>query len=458
MRDIAVLSIVAVAALMTLRRPWIGVMLWTWLSIMSPHRYTWGFAYSAPVAAVAAGVTLLALLYTRERQWPFQGPPMVWFALLSGWVTLSWLMGMDVAGDYEQWNKVMKIYLMTFVAAALLSSRFHIMAFAWVTVGSLALLAAKGGLFTILSGGVSRVYGPAGSFIEENNAFGLAVLTTIPLMHFLQLQLKTAWMRHAMSAVMLLSAASALGSHSRGALLALIAMGAVFWLRSQRKGLIGVMILIVFVVLLPIMPEAWWDRMATIQTYEEDTSAMGRINAWHVAWQVALHNFFGGGMSYQHQILFILYGPYGDTVLSAHSNYFQMLGNHGFIGLFLFLALGVSTFRTATWLRRNARSIPEAQWAADLGSMVQVGLVGFAVGGAFLNLAYFDLPYNMMVMVVLAKAWVQREAWKTEKMRSLHEQLGLRKRSSQTDMQGNVNSGSGESGTASGNPVGAASL
>ena len=58
MRDLVVVSIVVVGALMALRRPWIGVMLWTWLSIMSPHRYTWGFAYDAPLAAIAAGVTL----------------------------------------------------------------------------------------------------------------------------------------------------------------------------------------------------------------------------------------------------------------------------------------------------------------------------------------------------------------------------------------------------------------
>ncbi|ENO78175.1 putative O-glycosylation ligase, exosortase A system-associated [Thauera sp. 63] len=425
MRDLLIVSIVGVMALMALKRPWIGVMLWTWISIMNPHRYTYGFAYSAPLAAVAAGATLLGLLFTRERQSPFQGPPMVWFFVLSLAITFSWLFGMDPVGDFPQWDKVMKIYLMTFVAAMLLYTKHHIIAFAWVTVGSLALLGLKGGIFTILTGGNHRTWGPIGSFIQDNNEFALAIIMAIPMLHFLQLQLKSGWMRHAASITMLLCAASALGSHSRGALLAISAMGLLFWWRSQRKGPIALMIGVVVLALLPMMPEHWWDRMHTIRTYEEDASAMGRINAWIVAWEVAKNHWFGAGMSYQHEILFMLYGVYDQKTLAAHSIYFQILGNHGFLGLFLYLAMWVSAYRAAGWLNKHARNNPETRWAADLGAMAQVCFVGFAVGGAFLSLSYFDLPYNVMVMVVLAKRWVVTRAWEREAPVSFLEYAGL---------------------------------
>jgi probable O-glycosylation ligase (exosortase A-associated) len=133
MRDILIIAIVAVCAIIALRRPWVGIMLWTWLSIMNPHRYAWGLAYEAPLAAIAAISTLLGYLLTKERQSPFQGVPVVVFVLLSIWITLSWLLGVDIEGDYEQWTKVMKIYFMTFVALMLLDSKFKIIAFAWVT-------------------------------------------------------------------------------------------------------------------------------------------------------------------------------------------------------------------------------------------------------------------------------------------------------------------------------------
>ena len=427
MRDLLIVSIVGVMALMALKRPWIGVMLWTWLSIMNPHRYAWGFAYSAPLAAIAAGATLLGLLFVRERQSPFQGAPVVWFFLLSIWITLSWLFGYDTAGDYEQWSKVMKIYFMTFVALMLLTNKMHIMAFAWVTVGSLALLGAKGGLFTVLHGGNYRVWGPEGTFIGDNNHFALALIVTVPLLHFLQIQLQRPWMRHGMTAIMLLCVAAALGSHSRGAFLAIAAMGAVLWWRSSRKGLMTAALLVVFLLLLPMMPEEWWERMGTITSYEEDASAMGRINGWLVAIEVAKHHLFGGGMSYQHEIFFLMWGVYSTDVIAAHSIFFQILGNHGFIGLALYLAFWIATYLYAGWLRRNARDIPQAKWAVDLGNMVQVSLVGYAVGGAFLSMPYFDLPYNLMVMVVLARRWVETRGWEREPTVPFLEYAGLRR-------------------------------
>ncbi|MDR2787562.1 MAG: putative O-glycosylation ligase, exosortase A system-associated [Candidatus Accumulibacter sp.] len=415
MRDTLVLAIFVPWALMSLRRPWLGVLLWTWISLMNPHRLGWGFAYSAPLAAVAAGVTLIGMAATKERDSPFKGAPVTFFFLFAGWMTLSWLMGVDVEGDYDQWNKVMKIFFMLFVTLALLRDKPHILAFVWVTVGSLAALGVKGGVFTVLNGGNYRVWGPPGSFIEDNNEFALALVMTIPLLHFLQLQVQRRWLRHALSCAMLLCAASALGSHSRGGMLAISAMGMLFWWRSRRKLAMAALICVVLLAILPMMPDAWWNRMGTIATYEEDGSAMGRLYAWRVAWNVATHRFFGGGMSYQSPLLFLLYGE-GDAeiIRAAHSIYFQILGNHGFVGLFLFLLMWFSTYRQAGWLRKTALSTPQARWASDLGNMIQVSLAGYAVGGAFLSLAYFDLPYDMMAMAVLARRWIETRGWERD--------------------------------------------
>jgi len=427
-RDILIVGIVLALAILALRRPWIGIMNWTWLSIMNPHRYTWGFAYDAPLAAIASVSTLFGLLFTKDRRSPFQGAPTVWLFLLTIWITLSWQLGYDPAGDYYQWTKVMKIYFMTFVALSLLYTKHHIAAFAWVTVGSLALLAAKGGYFTIMTGGDFRVWGPSGSFIEDNNHFALATIIAIPMLHFLQLQLDRGWRRHIMSAVMLLCAFSAIGSQSRGAILAIVAMGIVLWWRSTRKAQISLILLSAVILILPFMPEAWWERMHSIQEYQQDGSAMGRINAWLVALQVANHNFFGGGMSYQHEAYFLAYGVHETNVRAAHSIYLQMLGNHGYVGLFLYLMIWITTFLSAGRLRQLAQVETVATWVGQLGAMVQVSLVAYAVGGAFLSLSYFDLPYNLMVMVVLARKWVERRAWQTEPEIPFLEYVGFRKK------------------------------
>jgi hypothetical protein len=96
-------------------------------------------------------------------------------------------------------------------------------------------------------------------------------------------------------------------------------------------------------------------------------------------------------------------------VHSAHSIYFQMLGEHGFVGLALFLLLWLLVWRDASWIDRPARRREGMQWASDLARMMQVSLVGYAAGGAFLNLAYYDVPYNMLVAILLTRILVEKE-------------------------------------------------
>ena len=414
MRDIIVVSIVLAAALATLRRPWIGVMLWTWLSIMNPHRYTYGFAYSAPLAAIAAGATLVGLLITKERESPFKGGATVALALFTAWMTLSWLFGLDPSGDYEQWKKVIKIDLMILVTLALLRTRQHILALTWVAAGSLALLGIKGGIFTLTGGGSERVWGPSGSFIEDNNEFAVALIMTIPLLRFLQLQIVSRWGRHFLSGTIILCAVAALGSQSRGALLAISAMVFWIWWNGEKKFAVGILIVLIAIPLISFMPDSWSERMSTILKYEQDGSALGRISAWWNAWNLAFHYPLGVGFYAARPELFALYSPYPDSVHAAHSIYFQVLGNHGFVGLAIFLGIFVVTWRSAGWLRHQKFPSPDAKWCNDLGAMCQVALAGYAVGGAFLSLAYFDLPYVIMALVALTRMWVQRQAWKTE--------------------------------------------
>ena len=418
MRDLLILSIVVLGCAAALRRPWIGVILWTWLSIMNPHRYAYGFAYDAPLAAATAGATLIGLLLTRERESPFKGAPVTWLLLLMGWMTLSWLFGLDVSGDYPQWIKVMKIDFMILVALVLLHSKQHIFALAWVAAGSLAVLGAKGGLFTLLTGGADRVWGPPGSFIADNNEFALAVVIAIPLLRFLQLQLTGFLAKHVLTLTMALCAAAALGSHSRGSFLALMAMAAALWWRGRSRILGGVLIFFAGLALIAVMPESWTERMSSIENYADDRSALGRISAWWNAWNLAFRYPFGVGFDAARPELFARFSPYPDFVHAAHSIYFQILGNHGFGGLAIFLGLWISTWRSAAWLRREGIKTSEARWCADLGAMCQVSLLGFAVGGAFLSLSYFDLPYIVMVLVVLARVWVTQRSWEKESLQA----------------------------------------
>jgi probable O-glycosylation ligase (exosortase A-associated) len=150
------------------------------------------------------------------------------------------------------------------------------------------------------------------------------------------------------------------------------------------------------------MPEQWYQRMNTIETYEQDDSAIGRLNAWGTAINVANHRLFGGGFEMWHDQVFALYGPDPDNVRDAHSIYFKVLGEHGYIGLFLFLLLLALTWFRCRSIIRIARKRPDADWARDLAAMLQVSMVGYMSAGAFLGLCYFDYIYHLIVIAVAA--------------------------------------------------------
>jgi probable O-glycosylation ligase (exosortase A-associated) len=237
---------------------------------------------------------------------------------------------------------------------------------------------------------------------------------TIPLMRFLQTQLVTHRGKLLMTFCMGSMAAAAMGSHSRGALLALASMGLVLWWRGKNKGMGAILMIVIAGGLLALMPAEWWSRMNTIKTYEQDQSAMGRINAWWMAFNLAKDNFFGGGFSVASPLLFSRYAPDPSDIHAAHSIYFMVLGEQGFIGLFIFLLLFGFVWASGGWLRKQGRKQGETMWVSELGNMCQVSLIGYAVGGAFLSLSYWDLPYNILILVVLGRRWLERKKWLTE--------------------------------------------
>jgi probable O-glycosylation ligase (exosortase A-associated) len=150
--------------------------------------------------------------------------------------------------------------------------------------------------------------------------------------------------------------------------------------------------------------------MDTINAYEEDLSVKGRFNAWWMAYNLAKERpLVGGGFEVSMPELFWLYAPDPEDLHAAHSVYFQALGEHGFVGLGLYLLLALSTWRTGSWIIRNAGKREEYRWAYNLATMIQVSLIGFAVGGAFLSLLYFDVPYYLMAAMVATRILVEKE-------------------------------------------------
>ena len=400
MRDLLLAVLLAGSCGWALRAPWIGAITWTVVSLASPH-IAFGYGSATwPVAMLVASCTFIGMLFNKERINPFYNSAIVLTALLMVWMTITLPLSLVPELCYDTWDRSMKITVMLLVTIALLDTRKKLEVFIWTNVCAIGYWGVKGGVFSIMTGGNSIILGPGG-FIGENNALALAEIVILPLLRYVQLQAGKRWIRLGLGAAMALIAIAALVSHSRGALLGMIAMALIFWWRNKNKARWAVMLVLAAAVALAALPDEYWARMGTINTYEEDNSAQGRINSWRLAFNIANDRFFGGGFRLTVPWIFAKYAPNPRVILVAHSIYFQMLGEQGYVGLLLFLSIGITTWLNATKLRSIGKGRPDLKWAHDLGSMVQVSMVGYAVTGAFLSMALFDLPYNMMAITAL---------------------------------------------------------
>ena len=406
MRDLLLIVILLGTLPFAFKHTYVAVLLWTWVSIMNPHKLAYGFANDAPFALVAAVTALVSLIATKDKLKLPKETPVTVLILFVIWMAITTAASFYPDESFMQLKKVIKIQLMTLVALAALQERRHIELFIWVNVLSIGFYGLKGGIFTIMTGGSYRVWGPPGGFIEGNNEIAVALIMSIPFMNYLRLIVTHKWVKIGLTAMMVLTAIAALGTQSRGALLALVAMMAVLWVRSDKKMVMGVTLVMVGMLLLALMPSSWEERMHTIKEYEEDGSAMGRINAWWLAFNIANRRITGAGFEAYTPETFAAFAPNPADIHVAHSIYFSVLGEHGYIGLILFLLVWVHTLRVAGKIRTKTRNRKDLEWLFHLAGMSQVALVGYAVGGAFLSLAYFDLPYNIMVIVVVAHRWL----------------------------------------------------
>jgi len=405
MRDIALTLIFFGFLWFVFARPYVGIYIWTWLSLMNPHRLTYGFAFSFPFAQITAIVTLISMLVSKEPvriPWTRETILLLIFVL---WMLFTTLFSFFPDPAWEQWGKVWKIMLMIYVTLILINTRQKLDWLVWVIVLSLGLYGVKGGIFTILTGGAFRVQGPLGSFISGNNEMALALIMIIPLMRYLQLQTEHLWLRHGLTVSMLFTGIAAIGSQSRGALVGMVAMGVFLALKSRNKLFTLVPIIILVAAVAVIMPQEWHDRMSTITAEEKDSSVQGRFVAWEMAVNLAKHRITGGGFETFQPSIYYMYSDNESKLSStdAHSIYFEVIAEHGFIGFSLFMLLAWFTWNTGSRIRKLSRKSVETRWSFDLASMLQVSLVGYATAGAFLGLAYFDLYYDLIAMMVICR-------------------------------------------------------
>jgi probable O-glycosylation ligase (exosortase A-associated) len=302
--------------------------------------------------------------------------------------------------------------VMVFVTLILVNTRERMHWLVWMIVVSIGFSGVKGGAFTILHGGTNHVLGPAKSFIADNNDLAQALCMILPLMRYLQLQASKKFVRVGLGLAMLLTGVGILGTYSRGGLIALAVVSVALFLKGRKRIPVIIVIGILGFTAYQFMPPQWTARMNTLHDARDVNSAQTRIQSWKFATNVALHRpLVGGGFDvYESPVMWERYGPEGAKVRAVHSIYFRVLGEQGFPGLILYLALLFTSWKSCSRIRKRMRDSPTHKWAYDLGSMLQVSLLAYLTAGLATTSSYFDLSYQLMAMCALLSIVIANEA------------------------------------------------
>ncbi|TPG61077.1 putative O-glycosylation ligase, exosortase A system-associated [Roseomonas nepalensis] len=426
MRDAVFLATMLLLLPLAVARPFVGILLWSWISFMNPHRLVYGPAGPMPWAMMVFAATLLGCLLAGEpKRLALNAVTGLIFTLMLLF-TFTTIMALgDPTAVWAKWQFVEKVLLGLLLTASLLTERRRVHALIWVMVISIGYYGVRGGIFSLLTGGSYRIWGPDQTMIFDNNHLAAAMLVTLPLMNYLRLQSRNAPVRIGLAAAMCFTLLATITSYSRGALLGLAAATVILWWRSTRKVVTGAVLGVVLTGALAFMPAQWTERMQSIGSYDADASASERLVLWGISLKLALANpLSGSGFT----------GPYNrqvvDTVApdgparAVHSIWFELLGENGFPTFFVWVTMTLAgvyyTFRIVSMTRRR----PELAWAYDFGRMAQVSIVAYLVSGTFLSLSYWDFYWTLLV-VIAATHTLARQVVKAEERANA---VGWRKR------------------------------
>jgi len=187
-----------------------------------------------------------------------------------------------------------------------------------------------------------------------------------------------------------------------------------FW-RSQHKLRAMAAFAIALALVLPVLPQAYWDRMSTITAPadERDDSQQSRLHFWQVA--VAMANdrpFVGVG----HNGYPRAYNQYDWTDgqyltnRAVHSAWFGVLGELGYPGLFLFVTLVWTSLRACRRVRQSAQrgEIPGRLGNYAIG--LESSLLAFVVGGSFVSFHYSEMLWHFFALTMALESVAVTEA------------------------------------------------
>lgn len=423
MRDLFFVGYLGLLMLMAFKRPFLFTLIYAYIDIVAPQRLSYFLLNSIPLSLILFGLAFLGFIVSDDKRDVRVSPRWALLLVLLAYCGYSTTVALEPVAAQEKWGWVWKALVFAAFLPLLLKTRLRIEALALTLVLCASALIVTGGIKTALGGGG---YGSLVLLINDNSGLyegsiiSCVAIAIIPLIVWLAQHgtiFTPDWKVKSYAGALIFAALLIpVGTQARTGLVCIAVLALLFIRQTQRRFLYLSGAALVGLAAIPFLPSAFSQRMETIQDYKADESAATRVAVWKWTWEFVQEHPFGGGFD-AYRINKIRYDlpvvdengfdtgavdrrEIVDQGRAYHSSYFEMLGEQGFPGLFIWLLIHVGGVWRMEMVARmyKRRNRPDESWVAPLATALQNAQIIYLVGSLFVGIAFQPFVYMLVAM------------------------------------------------------------
>lgn len=410
--DLFALAVILLFFIYGFTRPSIALCGVIWVNNFRPQELSISFLNGQPLSAVITAFFFFTILINARSKVIIPSNPLYHILMLFWmlWITITTNNAIYPEFAWFKYDAAFKTVLTAYLIPFVLITKRDVEAFLWVCIVSFGTLAFFAGVKTLLGGGgygVNLLGQFGGSLWSEGSTLATMCSAIIPICLFAsqtQLGKRIRLMNLVSKGYALSAILGVIGTQARAGLVCLGVYGLLLLKDSKYKLRVFAVLCILPFVLIPIIPDHWYERMNTISSSESavaDESAMGRVVVWRWTLDFVTEHPFGGGFyayranagqlsKYSGSKEALIDTPYPKA---WHSIIFEVLGTQGYIGLIVFLSILLHTYTInikKTPIHSDASS---KQYFSLLTSALNISLLVYCAGGLFVNIAFYPWIY-----------------------------------------------------------------
>jgi probable O-glycosylation ligase (exosortase A-associated) len=447
-RDLVFVAFLGVFFAGGFRRPFLFILVYVYIDIVSPQRLTYVLLNSVPISLLAVALCVLSWALIDDKKDSRVGPRQLLILALLLYCYLTTRSADFPVEALDKWDWVWKALAFAAFLPLTLRTRLRIESLLLFMILSASSIIIVGGIKTLASGGGG--YGSLNLMVSNNSGLyegstiSTVAIAIIPLILWFAKHgtiFPPDWKVKGFCAALIFSCLLIpIGTSTRTGLLC-IGLVAMLMIRDTKRKFLYLGVLgVIGLAAVPFLPSTFTDRMSTIKTYKADESASTRLAVWKWTWDYTKEHPFGGGfeMYRQNQIRYDtekVEGAAGnvevdkkltvDKARAFHSAYFEMLGEQGYPGLALWLMINLIGIARMEVIRQRYRKAPPDQaWVTPLASALQSAHIVYLLGAAFIAIAFQPFVYMLIGAQIGLDTYLARKrqeaAWRPmQKVRSL---------------------------------------